>query len=96
MRLATDFQSATSEDIVTVTFDDMIDGSFAAVIGQKVELDDLEGHTALGTILDVDDEIIDVKVDFNSWRSTLGLSAAWQPWITTPTMVWSDNIQKVA
>lgn len=96
MRLATDFQSATSDDMVTVTFDDVIDGSLAAVIGQKVELDDLEGHTALGTVIDVDDEIIDIKVDFGTWRSTLGLSAYWQPWETTPVMEWSDNIQKVA
>lgn len=96
MRLATDFQSASEDDIVTVTFDDMIDGAFGAVIGQKVELDDLEGHTAIGTILDVDDEIIDVEVDFSTWRSTLDQSAGWQPWSTAPTMSWGGDILQVA
>ncbi|WP_146047981.1 MULTISPECIES: hypothetical protein [unclassified Microbacterium] len=89
MRFAADFQSMDEQDALTVTFADLLDAPAGAVmLGGRVQLDDLEGHQAEGTVVSVEDDLIDVSVDVTTWReqslqwlsgwSSSGVTTGWR------------------
>ncbi|KRB38815.1 hypothetical protein [Microbacterium sp. Root180] len=56
-------------DELTITFNDLLDGPSAVLVGNRVILDDLEGNQAEGLVKDIEDDLIDVVVDLATWRS---------------------------
>lgn len=96
MRLSADFQSMTHDDIVTVTFDDVLEGTAVAQVGQSVELDDLEGHTALGIVRQIDDDLLDIQVLMETWSNEILLSSGWTSSALYSTSWRADQVREVA
>ena len=70
MRLLVDFQAARDDGYLSSSLDYAIsDGYFVVpVAGDRVLVDDGESHTAVATVRDVRGLVVDMTVDWSTWR----------------------------
>jgi len=69
MILVADFQSVRDNDKLTASLKHAISSvSFPVRTGMRVTLDDLEGHTATGIVTAQRGSLLDVTVDWASYR----------------------------
>lgn len=66
MKLVADFNSLDAAGRLTLTVDDILDGVGVPYLGERVELDDLQGLVARAVISEIEDDLIDVLVDLPS------------------------------
>lgn len=70
MKLIADFNSVENGDIIYASLLHRIPTSYYELpptVGSIVTLDDCEGNSALGSVESVDDNLLKVRIDWNSW-----------------------------
>lgn len=79
MKLLADFQAVRDNDRLTASLEYALDiATKSPLIGDRVVLDDDEGHTALGLVVGVRGSSIDLRVDWTTWRD----ASVMQDWVS--------------